>query len=374
VGVRLSRANLLLTLARDSCKLCWLAFVAFLLLTAAITAAALIPVWVGVPLLLRIADYVRGLANAERARVRERLHVSLPAATSGESVGRAHVRLRARIHDPMTQRELWWLSYQGTAGIVLTSFSAAECLLHLVLLWLPGPYLLTLHSRCSIRILATSGNDGLADRVSELTRWRTRTVDSQAAELRRIERDLHDGAQARLIALSLNLGMADALFEDEPAEARQMVLEARHMSGEVLAELRQLVRGIYPPVLSERGLGDAVRALALIAPVTVEVDVELPPRRFAAALESAAYFAVSETLTNAVKHSRASVVRIKICVAEDVLRMSVTDDGIGGVDPTEGTGLTGLRHRLAAFDGVLKITSPAGGPTEIVMEVPCASS
>ncbi|MDM8085122.1 sensor domain-containing protein [Cellulomonas cellasea] len=367
------RVDLLLTLVRDSSRLFMRALEALVLLAAVLGAAALTPVWVGVPLLLAVADVVRVRADSERARAREHLRVHLPPPSSTPSAGSVHTRLAARVADPGARRELLWLTYQATVGVLVTALSVLECVTHLVLWWLPGPYALTLHSRCSVRLLRPPGA-GLEERVSELTRWRALTVDSQAAELRRIERDLHDGAQARLIALSLHLGMADAMFDTAPDEARRLVFEARDMSGDILTGLRDLVRGIYPPVLSERGLGDAVRALALSMPVPVDVEVDLPPRRLSAALESAAYFAVSETLTNAVKHADATLVQVSLRIDAQVLRIRVVDDGIGGVDPRAGTGLVGLRHRLQAFDGALSIHSPVGGPTEILMEAPCESS
>lgn len=373
MDVRRRRVDLLLTLARDSSRLFMRALEALVLLTAVLGAVALTVVWVGVPLLLRVADVVRARADTERARVREHLRVHLPEPSRNPSTGPVQARVAMRVADPVARRELLWLTYQATVGVLATALSVLECVTHLVLWWLPGPYVLTLHSRCSVRLLRMPGV-GLDERVSELTRWRALTVDVQAAELRRIERDLHDGAQARLIALSLHLGMAQTLFDTAPDEARGMVLEARGMSGDILTGLRDLVRGIYPPVLSERGLGDAVRALALSMPVPIEVDVSLPPQRLGAALESAAFFAVSESLTNAVKHADATRVRVSLRLDAQVLRIRVVDDGIGGIDPDAGTGLAGLRHRLQAFDGALSIRSPAGGPTEILMEVPCESS
>ncbi|MCC2318336.1 sensor histidine kinase [Cellulomonas chengniuliangii] len=373
MDVRRRRLDLLLTLLRDSTRLFMRAIEALVLLAAVLGAAALTLVWVGIPLLLRVADLVRARAETERARVREHLRVDLRGPPRDAPTGPVLARVAMRVAEPVTRGELLWLTYQATAGVLVTALSVLECLTHLVLWWLPGPYVLTMHSRCSVRLLRTPGT-GLEERVSELTRWRTLTVESQAAELRRIERDLHDGAQARLIALSLHLGMAHTLFDTDPDEARRMVLEARGMSGDILTGLRDLVRGIYPPVLSERGLGDAVRALALSMPVPIEVDVSLPPQRLGAALESAVFFAISESLTNAVKHADATLVRVSLRLDAHVLRIRVIDDGIGGADPRAGTGLAGLKHRLQAFDGAVSIQSPAGGPTEILMEAPCESS
>jgi signal transduction histidine kinase len=211
----------------------------------------------------------------------------------------------------------------------------------------------------------------LTSRVQRLSETRTDAVDTAAAELRRVERDLHDGAQARLVALGMSLRAAERLFETSPGAALAMVGEAREMSSRALTELRDLVRGIHPPVLADRGLGDAVRALALETPVTSRLDIELPGR-LAEPVESAAYFAVAEVLANAVKHAQARVVEIHMRHNGDCLRIAVTDDGIGGADPAKGSGLRGVERRLGTFDGILAVNSPPGGPTIAVIEVPCA--
>jgi signal transduction histidine kinase len=211
----------------------------------------------------------------------------------------------------------------------------------------------------------------LTSRVQRLSETRTDAVDTAAAELRRVERDLHDGAQARLVALGMSLRAAERLFETSPGAALAMVGEAREMSSRALTELRDLVRGIHPPVLADRGLGDAVRALALETPVTTRLDIDLPGR-LAEPVESAAYFAVAEVLANAVKHAQARIVEIHMRHNGDALRIAVTDDGIGGADPAKGSGLRGVERRLGTFDGILAVNSPLGGPTIVVIEVPCA--
>ena len=212
-------------------------------------------------------------------------------------------------------------------------------------------------------------------------------VDSAAAELRRVERDLHDGAQARLVALGMNLRAAERLIPTSPQAAMALVAEARETSARALTELRDLIRGVHPPVLADRGLGDAVRALALDAPVGTETDIDLPGR-LDPPVESACYFAVAEALANAVKHSGACLVQIRIrysaaprsarlpavSPAAGVLRIEVTDNGAGGADPAKGSGLAGVERRLATFDGIMAVSSPVGGPTMIVMEIPCALS
>jgi signal transduction histidine kinase len=211
----------------------------------------------------------------------------------------------------------------------------------------------------------------LTNRVQRLSETRTDAVDTAAAELRRVERDLHDGAQARLVALGMSLRAAERLFETSPGAALAMVGEAREMSSRALTELRDLVRGILPPVLADRGLGDAVRALALETPVNARLDIDLPGR-LAAPVESAAYFAVAEVLANAAKHAHARTVDIHMRHDGDALRIAVTDDGVGGADPAMGSGLRGVERRLGTFDGILAVNSPPGGPTIVVIEVPCA--
>jgi len=213
----------------------------------------------------------------------------------------------------------------------------------------------------------------LEQRIDRLTETRHDAVDNSAAELRRIERDLHDGAQARLVAMGMNLGTIEALLEKDPAQARELLSKARESSAEALTELRDLVRGIHPPVLAERGLGDAVKALALRMPVQTEVDVELPGRS-GAPVESAAYFAVSESLTNAVKHSGADRIWVDMTYSGGCLRIAITDNGKGGAAIGTGSGLSGLERRLGTFDGVLAVSSPAGGPTMVTMEIPCELS
>ncbi|MGW1864973.1 sensor histidine kinase [Streptomyces mauvecolor] len=224
----------------------------------------------------------------------------------------------------------------------------------------------------AVRFLRASAAMALADRVDELTAQRADTTVAQAAEIRRIERDLHDGAQARLVALGLSLATAEKLMDTDPDRARALMREARVGAATSLTELRELVQGINPPVLNERGLIDAVRAFALDSPleVTVDADVEL---RLDPPIESALYFGVAELVTNAVKHARASRGRITIAVDGTDIVVEVEDDGRGGADVRADGGLAGLRRRLTVFDGTLEITSPEGGPTRVRMMVPCES-
>jgi signal transduction histidine kinase len=222
-------------------------------------------------------------------------------------------------------------------------------------------------------LLGLAANADLVRRVQRLTESRAVAVDTAAADLRRLERDLHDGAQARLVALGMHLRAVEKLIPTSPDAALALVAEARETSARALTDLRELVRGVHPPVLADRGLGDAVRALALDTPMRIETEVFLPTR-LPGPIETACYFAVAEVLTNAVKHSGARAARISVTHADDVLRIVVTDFGIGGADASRGTGLAGVEKRLATFDGIMALSSPAGGPTMVVMEVPCASS
>ena len=213
----------------------------------------------------------------------------------------------------------------------------------------------------------------LTQRVQTLTQTRHDAVDTATAELRRIERDLHDGAQARLVALGMSLRAAERMFASNPEAALALVAEARETSSRALTDLRDLVRGIYPPVLADRGLADAVRALALDTPLHTQLDIDLSDE-VEMPVGAAVYFAVAEVLANAVQHSGARTVRIHLSHAAGLLRAEVTDDGVGGADPAQGTGLAGVERRLATFDGILAVNSPPGGPTIVVIEVPCALS
>ena len=258
--------------------------------------------------------------------------------------------------DPHAATSGQWTVLAGTevtAGVALLLFGV----------WLL-PRTIGLHTRVMRR------NGELASRVSRLTETRVDALDTAAAELRRVERDLHDGTQARLVALGISLRATERLIRTNPEAAIAMVTEARENSARALADLRGLVRGINPPVLAERGLGDAIEALALDTPLPTTVDIDLPGRP-PAPVETAVYFAVAETLANAVKHAKAVSVQVRIEHRGGMLRVQVSDDGDGGADPANGTGLRGIERRLGTFDGVLAISSPPGGPTIIAIELPC---
>jgi signal transduction histidine kinase len=208
-------------------------------------------------------------------------------------------------------------------------------------------------------------------RIERLEETRAGAVNVQESELRRIERDLHDGAQARLVALGMSLGRAEQALDQDPEAVRALLAEARRGAGEALTELRDLARGIRPPILTDRGLGPAVAALTARTPLPVTVSVDVP-KRPAAAVETAAYFTVAEALANAIKHGSAERVDIRIKSEDGVLVTEVVDDGGGGADAS-GPGLTGLRQRAEALDGTLRVESPEGGPTTVRAELPCES-
>jgi len=210
----------------------------------------------------------------------------------------------------------------------------------------------------------------LEERVDELTRTRRGAVDVQAAELRRIERDLHDGAQARLVALSMHLGRAEARLDDQP-ELAELVRRAREEAGSAIAELRDLARGIAPPVLADRGLAAALEGLGRRSAIAVTVEAEIGERP-PPVVETAAYFVAAEALTNAAKHGGGAPARVRAYTERDWLVVEVTDSGKGGADPNGG-GLTGLRHRVEALDGRLTVTGETGKGTMIRAELPCGS-
>jgi signal transduction histidine kinase len=224
--------------------------------------------------------------------------------------------------------------------------------------------------RYTARALPWHRERQLTQRVEELTRTRRGALDVQAAELRRIERDLHDGAQARLVALSMKLGRAEERLDDQP-ELAELVRDARIDAAGAIAELRDLARGIAPPVLADRGLAAAVDALGRRSPMQVIVDARLA-RRLAPAVETAAYFVAAESLTNVAKHAGGAPARVSLQDSGGQLVVEISDDGPGGASP-QGSGLMGLRRRVEALDGTLSITSPPGCGTTIRAQLPCES-
>ncbi|MEW1626292.1 sensor domain-containing protein [Streptomyces sp. NPDC089173] len=396
--------------------------VSITLFVLAVLSIAFILLGIGVFTTPVVLEAVRRHANQRRVWAADWSGVRIPAPYRPlppdlrRGVTGQVERTTLLLKDPATWRDLQWLLVDMTAGAVLAVLAAAlmiypvESVVLAAGLWRVfqdgSPYwygfvpvdsqltglaalalgvvlfhlgtraaepVLRAHFLLARVLLAPTHEQTLAQRVDRLTETRHEAVDTAASELRRIERDLHDGAQARLVAMGMNLGAIEALVEKDPAQAKKLLARARESSAEALTELRDLVRGIHPPVLAERGLGDAVKALALRLPVGTEVTVELPGRA-EAPVESAAYFAVSEVLTNAVKHSGGDRIWVDLHHGEGMLRISVTDNGGGGARIGSGSGLSGIERRLGTFDGVLAVSSPAGGPTMVTMELPCVLS
>ncbi|MFE6024646.1 sensor histidine kinase [Streptomyces niveus] len=208
--------------------------------------------------------------------------------------------------------------------------------------------------------------------VVELTRSRARLADAFEAERRRIERDLHDGAQAQLVALTMTLGLAELELRESGSPATELVSRARGEARLALTQLRDLVRGIYPQVLTDHGLDAAVAEIALRSPIPVDVDIDLP-RRLPDAVETVAYFTVTEALTNAAKHSGATQLTVVGRLKRGTLTLVITDNGRGGAVPSAGAGLQGLADRVAILKGRLVVSSPVGGPTRVGVEVPCSA-
>jgi signal transduction histidine kinase len=365
--------------------------------------------YLGLPVFLLVTWVTRQIATFER--VRARLMGRSIAAPYVPTTGTVWARGRATASAPSTWRDLSWLvlllplGIAGFAGVFAAVFTAATIIAPIWLWAVPNPYLpplldylfntvpgrfiltvlgllvapLTLwfvrkvaglQANVAEKLLAPGPRQRLVDRAETLAVTRRRVVDAQAAELKRIERDLHDGAQAGIVAAGMTLALAERRLRDNPA--RDDVRNARRQLDNALAELRRLVRGIHPPILTDRGLVAALAALAGDAPLPVDVQAEdlgdLPP-----AVESAAYFVVAEALANAVKHADANECVITLTLTQsDWLSVSVRDDGRGGANPG-GSGLDGLRRRIEALDGTMTITSPLGGPTTVQAEFPCAS-
>jgi signal transduction histidine kinase len=212
----------------------------------------------------------------------------------------------------------------------------------------------------------------LRERVDDLHVARQRIIDAADAERRRIERDLHDGAQQRLVAVAVTLGLAEAQLKGEPAKVADLIRQAREEAEQAIKELRELARGIHPAVLSDRGLGPALEALASRAPVPCKVT-GVPPLPLRPAVEAAAYFVTAEALTNIAKYAHASEASVHLSIEREHLRIEVRDDGVGGADLEAGTGLRGLCDRVDALDGRLELHSPPGGGTAVTVEIPIAA-
>jgi signal transduction histidine kinase len=374
------------------------------------TALGLLITLIGLPIAIATIVVSRGMAQAERWRAALVLGAPVRGRYRPADTGRIIDRLKALFADSQVWKDLGWHLLLLPVGIVGFTVAVVAWSVSLWCLTFPIwftflPDAATVGDRALdtwwwaalvfavgvvtlpimvallrgtatgtghlARLLLGSDAEELEERVEVLTETRAGAVDAAAAELERIERDLHDGAQARLVALAMDLGMAEDRFERDPEGARELVEKARAEAKQALAELRDLARGMRPALLAERGLEEAIRALAARTKLPTSVTVD-PGGRVAPAVESAAYFVVAEALTNAVKHSRATRLTVDVTREGDLLVVQVADDGVGGADAS-GSGLSGLRKRIEALDGELRVASPPGGPTLLHAELPCGS-
>uniref|UniRef100_A0AAU1IB90 histidine kinase n=1 Tax=Streptomyces sp. NBC_00180 TaxID=2903632 RepID=A0AAU1IB90_9ACTN len=355
-------------------------FITVLLITA-IGTVTVIGAW----LLPETVLLLRRITGAKRR---------LTAAWTGREIPEAYQvidgplteRLRTAVRDPGTLTDLRWMAAYYVYGALLVLalplwpvglvVDGVGCGLlrrrAVVLPWITR--LADLEAGWSTSLLRPSPKALLAARVEQLTATRADAIAAHGAELRRIERDLHDGAQARLVALSMRIGLARRANDHDPGTARLLLDDAQEQAEQALTELRHVVRGIHPPILTDRGLVGAVRAPAAGAGVRVTVDMaglEDDGPRAPAAVEAAAYFVVAEALTNVAKHSGSPTATVRIARMRRGLQVEVADRGHGGAAESSGSGLLGIRRRVAALDGTLRMSSPVGGPTVIEVELPC---
>ncbi|MEU6082050.1 sensor domain-containing protein [Streptomyces sp. NPDC047108] len=334
-----------------------------------LTGAGLSVTVIGLPLLAAGMAGARLLGRAERARARALLRVRIeePSPLRHREDGGFFSWLWTSLRDPVGWRAALYSFMRLPWGVV----TFAVTLVSLLVLWPVLPWItrgLTNADRAMVRGLL-SPSDELERRIAELESDRGVVVDTAAADLRRIERDLHDGAQARLVALAMDLGLAKEKLLEDPDTAARMVDEAHGEVKLALQELRDLARGIHPAILTDRGLGPALSALAARCTVPVTVTVELPTRP-APAIEGIAYYTASELLQNISKHSTARSASLDLWRSEERLLLQVRDDGRGGARVDGGSGLAGLAERLGAVDGLFVLDSPEGGPTSVTAELP----
>jgi signal transduction histidine kinase len=375
--------------------------------------ALLVPFGLGFVVLNGAARLIRTLAGAERMRATLLLDADLSEAPRGTVEGTWRQRWRQNRRDALLRREvaycLWLLPATSSATVLVVPLWSAGLVGILsplyagfvadgdLLPWwnLPaaaesaaavaaGSALLIAAvavtgalARALLRLvvghLAPRPVDALRARITELTQTRAGVLEATDAERQRIERDLHDGAQQHLVALAMNLGRAKAKFDSDPAAARELVQHAHEEAKESITALRNVVQGLHPPVLTDRGLDAALSTLAARSPVPVRLDVDLP-QRFDPTVESVAYFVVSEALTNAARHAGAGQITVTVRGTGSAVTVIIADDGRGGATERPGGGLRGLRDRVAAIDGTVSFSSPLGGGTTITMEVPGARS
>ncbi|HVV14453.1 sensor histidine kinase [Amycolatopsis sp.] len=327
-------------------------------------------IWVGIPLLMFTTSMVRGFGDLERRFARRLLDTPLPDADRLASEGPLLRRWRYRLVDPTTWRDLGFLMLSFPLAVAEGAIGIASIILLPMAIWV-APWIGWMHGSLAIALLGPNKAERLAVKAQHLQASRARGVDAAEAERRRIERDLHDGAQQRLVAVAMSLGRAkNKMGTGDPDGVRALIDEAHSDAKLAVSELRDLARGIYPAVLGDRGLDAALSAQAAKSPIPIEVRVDVEPRP-PAAVETTAYFIVGETLTNVAKHSGATEAGVKVWRTEEKVVVEITDNGHGGAELRPGGGLAGLADRAATIDGVITVVSPAGGPTVIRADLPC---
>jgi signal transduction histidine kinase len=327
-------------------------------------------VWVGFPILLATTSFIRWSADRERAWLGSMLRVPLPPVERRSQEGLPLLRRwMVRLSDPTTWRDLAYLMAAFPLACAELGIALASIVLLPMAIWVT-PWLGWLHGELGLALLGPDRTVRLEQKAERLQASRARGVDAAEAERRRIERDLHDGAQQRLVAVAMSLGRAKSKFDQDPNLVRELIDEAHSDAKLAVSELRDLARGIYPAVLGDRGLDAALSAQAAKSPIPVDVTVTVDPRP-PAAVETTAYFIVGETLTNIAKHSGASEAEVKVWRTDDHVVVEITDNGHGGAEVRPGGGLAGLADRAATIDGVITVVSPVGGPTVIRADLPC---
>jgi len=327
-------------------------------------------IWVGFPILLATTSFIRWSGDRERGWARKMLRVPLTPVERRSTEGEALIRRwLIRLSDPTTWRDLAYLMLAFPLACVELPIALASIVLLPMAVWVT-PWLGWLHGELAIAFLGPNRTKTLEQKAERLQASRARGVDAAEAERRRIERDLHDGAQQRLVAVAMSLGRAKSKFDKDPNAVRELIDEAHADAKLAVSELRDLARGIYPAVLGDRGLDAALSAQAVKSPIPVDVRVDVDPRP-PAAVETTAYFIVGETLTNIAKHSGASEATVKVWRTDAHVVVEITDNGRGGAEIRPGGGLAGLADRAATIDGVITVVSPAGGPTVIRADLPC---
>lgn len=421
-SARADRASVLadagLVIRRSAIAFKWLVaglligMLAICVLALVILSAVLCIVGVGLFLIPAVLGLVRRVAELERRRLRASGHpVQMPYDALPHGVREAW---RTAVHDPTSRRDLKWLAAYAFVGtfvgvvavqivangvqalvlpawwrlvpsgdaavvnglITVTTWKGAWAAMAMGAVWLVlavalNPILLRIQSTPGLRWLSPDPTLDWPTRVAELTATRAAALDAHALELRRIERALHDGAQNRLVTVAVLSGAAQRAIEQDPERAAEILEKLQTSAESALAELRSVVRSILPPVLEKGGLGGALSALAAQSAVPMRLAVTIG--RLPASVETTAYFAVAEALTNIARHSGATHASVDVSMQGDVLQVLVEDDGHGGAQVHEGSGLAGIARRAEAHDGTLTVSSPAGGPTVLEVKLPCGS-